>query len=57
MRVHLNHSQALKGKGIFHVNFHQFLEMEKEGSSLEIAEEFGITLGEVKLLKKKVNRA
>ncbi|WP_198029997.1 hypothetical protein [Oceanobacillus manasiensis] len=39
------------------VNLHQFVEMEGHANHMEIAQEFGISLGEVKMLKKKLNRA
>ncbi|MGM8212965.1 hypothetical protein ACLIBH_09245 [Virgibacillus sp. W0430] len=57
MRVQKKHWQALKTNDIYDINFHQFMELENERSNIEIAEEFGITLGEVKLLKKKINRS
>ncbi|WP_165767867.1 hypothetical protein [Virgibacillus indicus] len=44
-------------KDIYGVNFHNFLEMEGDSNHMEIAEELGISVGEVKMLKKKINRA
>jgi len=41
---------------LFHVNFHEFIEREQEATSLELADEFGLTLRDVNLLKKKLGR-
>lgn len=38
------------------VNLHRFMEMEGQANPMEIAQEFGISLGEVKKLKKKITR-
>ncbi len=46
-----NHNQ------VFGVNLHRFMELEGNTSHMEIAQELGISLGEVKMLKKKINRA
>ncbi|MGM8364679.1 hypothetical protein ACLIBG_04255 [Virgibacillus sp. W0181] len=56
MRMNRNHWQALNDKDIFEVNFHKFMELESKSNQIEIAEEFGITLGEVNMLKRKINR-
>ncbi|WP_192869543.1 hypothetical protein [Lentibacillus sediminis] len=39
------------------VDFHRFMELDGQASHMEIAEELGISLGEVKMLKKKIDRA
>ncbi|MGD7056402.1 RNA polymerase subunit sigma-70 [Rossellomorea aquimaris] len=42
---------------LFGVDFHQFLEREKDALNVELASEFGLSLKEVKLLKKKMERS
>ncbi|KQL53437.1 RNA polymerase subunit sigma-70 [Heyndrickxia shackletonii] len=42
---------------IFHTDFHHFIEKENQAGSVELASEFGLSLGEVKLLKKKMERS
>lgn len=42
---------------LFGVDFHQFLEREKDALNVELASEFGLSLREVKLLKKKMERS
>ncbi|GAA0432378.1 MAG: hypothetical protein ACQEWU_08650 [Bacillota bacterium] len=42
---------------VFGVNLHKFMEMEGHANHMEIAQELGISLGEVKMLKKKITRA
>ncbi|WP_199868594.1 hypothetical protein [Virgibacillus senegalensis] len=42
---------------IFGADFHRFMEIEGHLNRIEIAEELGISLGEVKKLKEKLNRA
>jgi hypothetical protein len=42
---------------IFNTNLHHFMERENQANSLELASEFGLSLGEVKLLKKKLERS
>ncbi|SHF66436.1 hypothetical protein SAMN05216225_100262 [Ornithinibacillus halophilus] len=42
---------------IFGVNYHRFVELDGASNHMEIAQELGISLGEVKALKKKMNRA
>ncbi|GAB3050423.1 hypothetical protein [Virgibacillus ainsalahensis] len=44
-------------KEVTGVDLHHFMELQGHANHMEIAEEFGITLGEVKMLKKKINRA
>lgn len=46
----------LLNKSPFYIDFHYFMELEGSATNFEIAEELGITLGEVHLLKKKINR-
>lgn len=57
MRIQRNEWHVKTNKDIFGVDFHRFLELESDATYLEIAEELGISIGEVKTLKKKMNRA
>jgi hypothetical protein len=41
---------------IFGVDFHDFMQKEKALSNYELAEEYGLDLGNVKKLKKKLGR-
>lgn len=56
MRVNSNQLQIQKHQEIFDIHFHKFLDMEKEYSNMEIAEELGIRLKNVHRLRKKMNR-
>lgn len=56
MRVNEKQWQSTIQQQLNGVDFHRFMEIEGESSPLEIAQEFGITLGEVKRLKRKVTR-
>lgn len=54
-------SMNQQGKGnsngeLLHVDFHHFVEQEQQKTSLELADEFGLSLKEVKTLKKKLGR-
>ncbi|MGM0874382.1 MAG: hypothetical protein ACQEWV_06190 [Bacillota bacterium] len=42
---------------VFGVDFHDFMVKEQNDTSLELASEFGISLREVKNLKKHLNRS
>ncbi|MGQ4665777.1 hypothetical protein ACUIJN_08005 [Metabacillus halosaccharovorans] len=44
-------------RDVFGVNFHDFMTKEQKDSSFELASEFGISLREVKNLKKHLNRS
>lgn len=48
---------AGNSKDIFGVDLHRFVDLDGHASYLEIAEEFGISIGEVKKLKKKMERS
>lgn len=48
--------EAHQSKDIYGVDFHQFVKLEEGSSHMEIAQELGISLGEVKMLKKKIIR-
>ena len=56
MRMSEKHWSSHNNRDIFGVNLHKFIEMEESSGYMEIAQELGISLGEVKALKKKVNR-
>ncbi|MDQ0231522.1 hypothetical protein [Metabacillus malikii] len=49
----LSHSN----REIFGVDFHDFMIKEQNDTSMELASEFGISLREVKNLKKHLNRS
>ncbi|WP_372906985.1 RNA polymerase subunit sigma-70 [Rossellomorea marisflavi] len=44
-------------KALFQTDFHQFMEMEKGALNMELASEFGLTLKDVRLLKKNMERS
>lgn len=41
---------------LFGVDFHDFMQSEQSGTSMEIAQEFGVSLRTVKDLKKRMER-
>ncbi len=45
------------GSRIFGVDFHDFIEKEHNSSTFELASEFGLTLKDVKNLKKYLERS
>lgn len=56
MRLHEKQWNSVHNKELNGVNFHRFMEIEGHYNHMEIAQELGITIGEVKMLKKKINR-
>ncbi|WP_200816471.1 hypothetical protein [Salirhabdus sp. Marseille-P4669] len=42
---------------IFHVDFHRFMNASTDQSAIELAQEFGLSLKDVKYLKEKLNRS
>lgn len=42
---------------LFGVDFHDFIQKEQHASSLELASEFGISLGDVQKLRKYLGRS
>lgn len=56
MRFQEKHWNSNMSKDIYGANFHRFTEVEDQFNHMEIAEELGISLGEVKKLKKKITR-
>ena len=57
MRYNEKHWYSSMNKDISGINLHRFMEIEGDANHMEIAEELGISIGEVKMLKKKINRA
>jgi hypothetical protein len=56
MRTYEKQWNAMQNKDIYGVDLHRFMELEDNANHMEIAQEFGISLGEVKMLKKKIIR-
>ncbi|GGJ83922.1 hypothetical protein GCM10007063_02950 [Lentibacillus kapialis] len=56
MRVNDKQWVTSVDQDIFGADFHRFMEMEDQFNHMEIADELGISLGEVKKLKKKIIR-
>ncbi|WP_170140732.1 hypothetical protein [Oceanobacillus arenosus] len=56
MRLQDKHWNSTSSKDIFGVNPDQSMELSDQTNYFEIAEELGISSGEVKRLKKKINR-
>jgi hypothetical protein len=56
LRMNEKQWNSNNSRDIFGVNLHRFSEIQESGH-MEIAQELGISLGEVKALKKKINRA
>jgi hypothetical protein len=48
--------QSMNGR-IFGVDFHDFIQKEQHSSTFELASEFGLTLSDVKKLKKHLERS
>ncbi|MBO0960756.1 hypothetical protein J1P26_13710 [Neobacillus sp. MM2021_6] len=48
--------QSMDGR-LFGVDFHDFIQKEQHASSIELASEFGITMGDVRKLKKHLGRS
>ena len=57
MRVNEKQWHSTVNNDVTGVNFHRFMEIEGQSNPMEIAQELGISLGEVKILKKKITRA
>lgn len=57
MRLQDKHWNATTNKEIFGTDLHRFMEVEDHYNHMEIAVELGVSLGEVKMLKKKMTRA
>jgi hypothetical protein len=48
--------QSMDGR-LFGVDFHDFVQKEQNATSFELASEFGITIGDVRKLKKHLERS
>lgn len=48
--------QSMEGR-IFGVDFHDFIEKEQHSGSYELASEFGLTMRDVRKLKKRLERS
>ncbi len=49
---------AVEGENqLFGVDFHDFIQSEPKNTTFELAAEFGLTLGDVKKLKKQLDRS
>jgi len=46
-----------KGSELFHVDFHEFIRKEPDHTAYELASEFGLTLRDVRKLKKQLFRS
>jgi hypothetical protein len=58
MRFSEKGEQVARGnQQVFGVNFHDFIEKENATTSMELASEFGLSLREVKQLKKRLGRS
>jgi hypothetical protein len=43
-------------QSVFDINFHAFIQQSEQKTNFELADEFGLNLKDVKLLKKKLER-
>jgi hypothetical protein len=50
------HSHQIKNQ-LFGVDFHDFIQKEPDSTFIELASEFGISVRDVKTLKKQINRS
>lgn len=58
MRTSQNSNHILKqGSQLLDVNFHDFMSKQNSSSMLELASEFGISIGDVQKLKKHMSRS
>ncbi|TCT27092.1 hypothetical protein EDD68_101460 [Melghiribacillus thermohalophilus] len=51
------HLQSIAFHDIFNMDFHQFMVLEQERTPMELAQEFGISLKDVKKLKEQLKRS
>jgi hypothetical protein len=56
MKFSDKNNRAYSNRDVFGVSFHDFIEKEKDSTYMELASEFGITMRDVKSLKKQLNR-
>jgi hypothetical protein len=57
MRINNRNSLGSNRKGVLNMDFHEFQTRGQESNSLEMASEFGLTLREVRDLKKQLERS
>lgn len=57
LRSSEKHSQASQAHEVLGVNFHDFIAREEYTTTYELASEFGISLGDVRKLKKQLYRS
>lgn len=58
MRFSSKGMSAIEGDNqLFGVDFHDFIQREQQASMFELASEFGLSLGDVKKLKKHLERS
>ncbi|MBO8155969.1 MAG: hypothetical protein H0Z32_05870 [Bacillaceae bacterium] len=58
MKIHnKRHLQTFDAHDIFNIDFHKFTTLSEERTPMELAQEFGISLKEVKKLKERLNRS
>lgn len=58
----MRHSSKQEGTGnghnqVFGVDFHDFIQKQENNSNFELADEFGLSLKDVKVLKQKLSRS
>jgi len=46
-----------QNQSLFGMQFHDFVDKEKDASSIELASEFGLSLRDVQKLRKQLNRS
>lgn len=56
MRSSDKKKQAQQHSDLFGLNLHEFIEKERHSSHFELASEFGLSLREVRKLKKRLER-
>ncbi|RDI44109.1 RNA polymerase subunit sigma-70 [Falsibacillus pallidus] len=57
MRFGDKQSMNMGAEKVFGVDFHHFIERESQATTMELASEFGLTLRDVRSLKKKMERS
>ncbi|GIO21818.1 hypothetical protein [Oceanobacillus sp. J11TS1] len=57
MHRETKHNHANNHSDLFNIDFHHFTQMEQSSTYLELATELGISIEEVKKLKKKLYRS
>ncbi len=56
MRSSEKKEQAHRSGQLLGLDFHDFIEKERHASNFELAAEFGLSLKEVRILKKRIQR-